>query len=80
MTQLGVPSTVRSSFSRNSAVFQQTIIHSLFLIVAAIATVYIVLLGDTVLQLRPSLAILSLYHRRAFGALLALELFMPLSA
>jgi multidrug efflux pump len=43
MTQLGVPSTVRGSFAGTAQVFQQTMNSQVILILAAIATVYIVL-------------------------------------
>ncbi len=47
MTQLGVPSSVRGSFAGTAQVFQQTMNAQVILILAAIATVYIVL-GDAV--------------------------------
>lgn len=43
MTQLGVPSSVRGSFAGTAQVFQQTMNAQVILILAAIATVYIVL-------------------------------------
>lgn len=43
MTQLGVPSTVRGAFAGTAQVFQDTLKSQLILILAAIATVYIVL-------------------------------------
>lgn len=43
MTQLGVPSTVRGSFAGTAQVFQETMNSQVILIIAAIATVYIVL-------------------------------------
>jgi multidrug efflux pump len=43
MTQLGVPSTVRGSFAGTAQVFQETMNSQVILILAAIATVYIVL-------------------------------------
>ncbi|STU27645.1 multidrug transporter MdtC [Klebsiella pneumoniae] len=45
MTQLGVPSSVRGSFAGTAQVFQQTMNAQVILILAAIATVYIVLGG-----------------------------------
>ncbi len=43
MTQLGVPSSVRGSYAGTAQVFQQTMNSQVILILAAIATVYIVL-------------------------------------
>lgn len=43
MTQLGVPSTVRGSFAGTAQVFRETMNSQVILIIAAIATVYIVL-------------------------------------
>ncbi len=43
MTQLGVPNTVRGSFAGTAQVFQETMNSQIILIIAAIATVYIVL-------------------------------------
>ncbi|EIS93346.1 efflux RND transporter permease subunit, partial [Yersinia pestis] len=43
MTELGVPSTVRGAFAGTAQVFQETLKSQLWLIMAAIATVYIVL-------------------------------------
>ena len=43
LTQLGVPSTVRGSFAGTAQVFQETMNSQVILIIAAIATVYIVL-------------------------------------
>lgn len=43
MTQLGVPSSVRGSFAGTAQVFQRTMNSQIVLILAAIATVYIVL-------------------------------------
>ncbi|HCL4888309.1 TPA: efflux RND transporter permease subunit [Salmonella enterica] len=74
MTQLGVPSTVRGSFSGTAQVFQQTMNSQLILIVAAIATVYIVL-GILYESYVHPLTILSTLPSAGVGALLALELF-----
>lgn len=73
MTQLGVPSTVRGSFSGTAQVFQQTMNSQLILIVAAIATVYIVL--EILYSYVHPLTILSTLPSAGVGALLALELF-----
>ena len=43
MTQLGVPASVRGSFAGTAQVFKETQNSQLWLIIAAIATVYIVL-------------------------------------
>lgn len=74
MTSLGVPSSVRGSFAGTAAVFQQTQSSQLWLIVAAIATVYIVL-GILYESYVHPLTILSTLPSAGVGALLALELF-----
>ncbi|WP_392433768.1 multidrug efflux RND transporter permease subunit MdtC [Yersinia sp. HM-2024] len=74
MTELGVPSTVRGMFAGTAQVFQDTLKSQLWLIMAAIATVYIVLgiLYESYVQ---PLTILSTLPSAGVGALLALELF-----
>ena len=74
MTQLGVPSTVRGSFAGTAQVFQQTMNSQVILIIAAIATVYIVL-GILYESYVHPLTILSTLPSAGVGALLALELF-----
>ena len=74
ITSLGVPSSVRGSFSGTAAVFEQTQSSQLWLIVAAIATVYIVL-GILYESYVHPLTILSTLPSAGVGALLALELF-----
>ncbi|TQI81669.1 multidrug efflux pump [Serratia fonticola] len=74
MTQLGVPSTVRGAFAGTAQVFQDTLKSQLFLIAAAIATVYIVL-GILYESYIHPLTILSTLPSAGVGALLALELF-----
>ena len=74
MTQLGVPSTVRGSFAGTAQVFQETLKSQLFLIAAAIATVYIVL-GILYESYIHPLTILSTLPSAGVGALLALQLF-----
>ncbi|NKG29743.1 multidrug efflux RND transporter permease subunit MdtC [Erwinia rhapontici] len=74
VTSLGVPSSVRGSFSGTAAVFEQTQSSQLWLIVAAIATVYIVL-GILYESYVHPLTILSTLPSAGVGALLALELF-----
>ncbi|MDQ7106110.1 multidrug efflux RND transporter permease subunit MdtC [Serratia sp. MF2] len=74
MTQLGVPSTVRGAFSGTAQVFQDTLKSQLILILAAIATVYIVL-GVLYESYIHPLTILSTLPSAGVGALLALELF-----
>nr|WP_232097128.1 multidrug efflux RND transporter permease subunit MdtC [Serratia ureilytica] len=79
MTQLGVPSTVRGAFAGTAQVFQDTLKSQLILILAAIATVYIVL-GVLYESYIHPLTILSTLPSAGVGALLALELFgAPLS-
>ena len=74
MTQLGVPNTVRGSFAGTAQVFQQTMNSQVILILAAIATVYIVL-GVLYESYVHPLTILSTLPSAGVGALLALELF-----
>ncbi|WON75824.1 multidrug efflux RND transporter permease subunit MdtC [Serratia sp. UGAL515B_01] len=74
MTQLGVPSTVRGTFAGTAQLFQETLNSQLFLIAAAIATVYIVL-GMLYESYIHPLTILSTLPSAGVGALLALELF-----
>ncbi|HAZ77920.1 MAG TPA: multidrug transporter subunit MdtC, partial [Enterobacteriaceae bacterium] len=74
MTQLGVPSSVRGSFAGTAQVFQETMRSQLILILAAIATVYIVL-GILYESYVHPLTILSTLPSAGVGALLALELF-----
>lgn len=74
MTELGVPSTVRGTFSGTAQVFQETLRSQLWLIMAAIATVYIVL-GILYESYVHPLTILSTLPSAGVGALLALELF-----
>ena len=74
MTQLGVPSSVRGSFAGTAQTFQQTQSSQLLLILAAIATVYIVL-GILYESYVHPLTILSTLPSAGVGALLALELF-----
>ncbi|MEH8700592.1 multidrug efflux RND transporter permease subunit MdtC [Klebsiella pneumoniae] len=74
MTQLGVPSSVRGSFAGTAQVFQQTMNAQVILILAAIATVYIVL-GMLYESYVHPLTILSTLPSAGVGALLALEIF-----
>jgi multidrug efflux pump len=74
MTSLGVPSTVRGSYAGTAQVFQQTMNSQVILILAAIATVYIVL-GMLYESYVHPLTILSTLPSAGVGALLALELF-----
>ncbi|MGK0667031.1 multidrug efflux RND transporter permease subunit MdtC [Serratia marcescens] len=74
MTQLGVPSTVRGAFAGTAQVFQDTLKSQLILILAAIATVYIVL-GVLYESYIHPLTIISTLPSAGVGALLALELF-----
>src|SRR5699024_8312909 len=73
MTQLGVPSTVRGSFAGTAQVFQETMNSQVHLIIAAIATVYIVL-GVLYESYVHPLTILSTLPSAGVGALLALML------
>uniref|UniRef100_UPI0028A13724 efflux RND transporter permease subunit n=1 Tax=Kosakonia cowanii TaxID=208223 RepID=UPI0028A13724 len=74
MTQLGVPNSVRGSFAGTAQVFQETMNSQVILILAAIATVYIVL-GILYESYVHPLTILSTLPSAGVGALLALELF-----
>lgn len=74
MTELGVPASVRGTFSGTAQVFQETLKSQLWLIMAAIATVYIVL-GILYESYVHPLTILSTLPSAGVGALLALELF-----
>ena len=74
VTALGVPSSVRGSFAGTAQVFQDTQNSQLLLILAAIATVYIVL-GILYESYVHPLTILSTLPSAGVGALLALELF-----
>lgn len=74
MTSLGVPMTVRGSFSGTAQAFQESQSSQLWLILAAIATVYIVL-GILYESYVHPLTILSTLPSAGVGALLALELF-----
>ena len=74
MTALGVPSTVRGSYAGTAQIFQDTMNSQVFLILAAIATVYIVL-GILYESYVHPLTILSTLPSAGVGALLALELF-----
>jgi len=74
MTRLGVPADVRGSFAGTAKAFQQTQHSQLILILAAIATVYIVL-GVLYESYIHPLTILSTLPSAGIGALLALELF-----
>lgn len=74
MVTLGVPSTVRGSFAGTAQVFQETMNSQVILILAAIATVYIVL-GMLYESYVHPLTILSTLPSAGVGALLALEWF-----
>jgi multidrug efflux pump len=74
MTALGVPITVRGSFAGTAQAFQQSQNSQVWLIIAAIATVYIVL-GILYESYVHPLTILSTLPSAGVGALLALELF-----
>lgn len=74
MTALSVPSSVQGSYSGTAQVFQESQNSQLFLILAAIATVYIVL-GILYESYVHPLTILSTLPSAGVGALLALELF-----
>ncbi|WP_369834222.1 multidrug efflux RND transporter permease subunit MdtC [Cronobacter dublinensis] len=74
MTSLDVPSSVRGSFAGTAQVFQDTMNSQVILILAAIATVYIVL-GMLYESYVHPLTILSTLPSAGVGALLALEAF-----
>ncbi|WP_034943034.1 multidrug efflux RND transporter permease subunit MdtC [Erwinia oleae] len=74
MTALGVPNSVRGSFAGTAQLFQQSQGSQIWLILGAIATVYIVL-GMLYESYVHPLTILSTLPSAGVGALLALELF-----
>ncbi|KJV49314.1 multidrug transporter [Pantoea sp. BL1] len=74
MTALGVPPSVRGSFAGTAQVFEQSQSNQLYLMLAAIAAVYIVL-GILYESYVHPLTILSTLPSAGVGALLALELF-----
>ncbi|MEW5290099.1 multidrug efflux RND transporter permease subunit MdtC [Erwinia papayae] len=74
MTALGVPASIRGSFAGTAQAFQKSQSGQLWLIVAAIATMYIVL-GILYESYVHPLTILSTLPSAGVGALLALELF-----
>ena len=74
MTALGVPPNVRGGFAGTAADFQKSQSSQLWMILAAIATVYIVL-GILYESYVHPLTILSTLPSAGVGALLALELF-----
>lgn len=74
MTQLGVPPTIRGGFAGTAQLFQETINSQIILILAAIATIYIVL-GILYESYIHPLTILSTLPPASAGALLALTLF-----
>lgn len=74
MTALGVPSSIQGSYAGTAQLFQQTQDAQVILILAAIATVYIVL-GILYESYIHPLTILSTLPSAGVGALLALELF-----
>jgi len=74
MTAIGVPSSVRGSFAGTAQVFEQSQSNQLWLMLAAIAAVYIVL-GILYESYVHPLTILSTLPSAGVGALLALELF-----
>ncbi|OKP05679.1 multidrug efflux RND transporter permease subunit MdtC [Xenorhabdus eapokensis] len=74
ITELGVPSTVRSSFAGTAQDFQKSENSQLMVLLAAIVTVYLVL-GVLYESYIHPLTILSTLPSAGIGALLALELF-----
>jgi multidrug efflux pump len=74
MAALGVPTRVHGTFTGTAQMFQETLKSQLWLIMAAIATVYIVL-GILYESYVHPLTILSTLPSAGIGALLALELF-----
>ncbi|PHM26445.1 multidrug efflux RND transporter permease subunit MdtC [Xenorhabdus ehlersii] len=74
ITELGVPSAVRSSFAGTAQDFQESENSQLMVILAAIVTVYLVL-GVLYESYIHPLTILSTLPSAGIGALLALELF-----
>ena len=74
MTELGVPVSIRGSFSGSAGAFQQALAGQPLLILAAIITIYLVL-GILYENLVHPLTILSTLPSAGVGALLALMLF-----
>ena len=74
MTAIGVPSSVRGSFAGTAQIFQQSQSSQVWLMLAAIAAVYIVL-GILYESYVHPLTILSTLPSAGVGALLALKLF-----
>ena len=74
MTELGVPVSIRGSFSGSAGAFQQMLAGQPLLILAAIITIYLVL-GILYENLVHPLTILSTLPSAGVGALLALMLF-----
>jgi multidrug efflux pump len=72
--QIGMPTTIRGSFSGTAATFQQTLASEPLLVAAALAAVYIVL-GILYESYIHPLTILSTLPSASVGAVLALELF-----
>ena len=73
-TEIGMPSTVHASFQGTAAAFQDSLASEPFLILAALATVYIVL-GILYESLIHPITILSTLPSAGVGALLALLIF-----
>lgn len=74
MVELGVPSTIRGSFAGTAQLFEKTLKSQLLLMLAAVATVYIVL-GVLYESYIHPLTILSTLPSAGLGALLGLTLF-----
>ena len=74
MNEVGVPSTIHGSFAGTAQAFQQSLNNQVFIVLAALAAIYIVL-GVLYESYIHPITILSTLPSAGIGALLALELF-----
>ncbi len=74
MNEVGVPATIHGTFAGTAQAFQQSLNNQIFIVVAALAAIYIVL-GVLYESYIHPITILSTLPSAGIGALLALELF-----
>ena len=74
MNEVGVPATIHGSFAGTAQAFQQSLNNQLFIVLAALAAIYIVL-GVLYESYIHPITILSTLPSAGIGALLALEMF-----
>jgi multidrug efflux pump len=74
MNEVGVPATIHGSFAGTAQAFQQSLNNQLFIVLAALAAIYIVL-GILYESYIHPITILSTLPSAGIGALLALEMF-----